>query len=123
MSRARSSDVPAPLQEDTELTPQQDVIEISDEEDEPETLGPIPLGTSDLDIPADAEYDDDEESMDGEDDKTVEGLPEDFGDDIAAMLRGGTLPTGECPYGFFDKRSELFIFQNLSTPHPAAVPR
>ena len=97
-----------------------EVLVISDDEDElDEVSGPLPLGTSDLDIPADAGYDDQDDEdgdEDGDDDNgndsvnederegsvgleegaeedAIQGLPEEFGPEIVDMLKNGQLNT------------------------------
>lgn len=77
-------------------TPPQEILEISDDEDEdePETIGPLPLGTSDLEIPADAVYDDDEDvDADQGLPEGIQGLSEDFDSDIIEMFGNSPLNT------------------------------
>ena len=82
----------APAAASVELSPEQEILEISDDEDELGIDGPIPLGTSDLDIPMDATYDEDEAA---EDDFALPAdLSPDFIPELAQFLNGVQLPTG-----------------------------
>lgn len=79
-----------------------EVLVISDDDDEPEPMDPLPLGTSDLEIPADAAYGDE-----GRENK--EEMLQDFSNEIGAeiidMFEDGRLDTD----GGFRKLSMLNI--------------
>jgi hypothetical protein len=81
--------VHAATKDSIELSPEVAASDVSDEEDEPESIGPIPLGTSDLDIPVDAPYD--EDSVEDIGDQTIQGLPGELSADIVDILRDDAL--------------------------------
>ncbi|KIP11229.1 hypothetical protein PHLGIDRAFT_139204 [Phlebiopsis gigantea 11061_1 CR5-6] len=106
-SRNHASDT-----DDGQAIEEPEIVVISDEEDEPDVTG-LPLGTSDLDIPADAAYADDDDSgddsghdNDNEDEAegsvemdedveedAIQGLPEEFGPEMVDMFKDGQLST------------------------------
>lgn len=67
-----------------------EILVISDDEEELDAIGPLPLGTSDLKNLANASYDNDAESRNN-DGEVSESLPREFSTEIADMFKDGRL--------------------------------